>query len=76
MSAARRGSAGPHQTLLTALQRFLQSKGGSAATDAIVSEFRNRVRGEELALFRQLLKSISRFDSSRRVWTLLPEFAS
>jgi DNA excision repair protein ERCC-6 len=56
---------------------FLNSVGGSAASDLLVAHFRALVSEREMPLFKQLLRQVATLQRQRsgvRVWMVKPEF--
>ncbi|ORX90662.1 hypothetical protein K493DRAFT_380445 [Basidiobolus meristosporus CBS 931.73] len=64
--------------LILKIRDYLYAYGGRASTSDIVTNFKLKIRGEEVAVFRKMLKSIATFEkdpsSGKGWWCLKAEF--
>ncbi|KAJ4809891.1 Protein CHROMATIN REMODELING 8 [Rhynchospora pubera] len=80
----RRGGSGSRnvviqpEVLIRLICSFLQERGGSADSVSITEYFKNRVRSEDLVMFKSLLKEIAALEKGANgsKWVLKPEYTS
>jgi DNA excision repair protein ERCC-6 len=62
------------KNMMKDIREFILNKGGITPTSAITEHFRDRVQGEDVIVFREMLKQIATFNKEGGLWKLKSKF--